>query len=449
MGEHKNAVVLGASIAGLGAARALSNHFERVTIVERDALVDAAIVRKGVPQAEHAHGLLASGYRVLDGYFPGMMDDLVAAGAIPGDVSGDFVWYQFGCWKLRADCGLRGIVVSRPTLEAAVRRRVRALPKVTFLDEHDVEGAVFDARAGRVTGVTIKNRKSNVSTTLDADLVVDTLGRGSPAPKWLASWGFGEVAEEQVKVEIGYATGLFERRSGDLFGTAGALVAGTPPATRHGFVLGTEGDRWTVTLVGGLRDFPPDDVAGWKEFARTLALPVVHELVKEREPLAPIASYRFPANRRRMFSSLARFPTGFLVMGDAVCSFNPAYGQGMSVALCQAKALDENIAQGDVGLAKRFLSRAHALCDAPWAIATGEDLRYPSVEGKRPPGFAVLSRYMERAHRAASRDPVVLRRFFDVANLLAPPTAMLSPGIAWRVLVGGRGAPQTSPAAKV
>jgi 2-polyprenyl-6-methoxyphenol hydroxylase-like FAD-dependent oxidoreductase len=445
---RKHAVVLGASMAGLGAARALTNHFERVTVIERDELSDEPVARKGVPQGAHAHGLLASGYRVLDTYFPGMMDELVTAGALPCDITGDFLWYHFGRWKLRADCGLLGIVVTRPSLEAAVRRRLRKHPKVTLLTGHDVESPVFGD--GRVTGATVKNRQTLASSTLDADLVVDSLGRGSPSSKWLASSGFGDVRTEEIKVDLGYATATFERRPGDLYGSVGAAIIGTPPeATRHGFVLGAERQRWVITLCGVLRDHPPTDLAEWRAFARSLATPDVDALVKDREPLTPIVSYRFASTQRRLYSRLPRFPAGFLVVGDAVCSFNPAYGQGMSVALCQAKALDECLAEGDEKLAARFWSRVDALTEAPWAITTGEDLRYPAVVGKRPPGFGVINRYMERAHHAATRDPVVLRRFFDVANLLAPPTAMLSPAIAWRVLLGGRGVSQESPAQKL
>src|ERR1044071_3334113 len=207
MAQRQHAVVLGASIAGLGAARALCEHFERVTLVERDALGDVPGKRKGVPQGEHAHGLLASGYRVLDAYFPGMMDDLVAAGALRGDSSGDFLWFNFGRWKLRADSGLPGFCVSRPMLETAVRRRVRALPKITLLSEHDVEAPVYDAAASRVTGVAARNRGTGESMTLETDLVVDALGRGSSSPHWLASWGFGEVTVELVEGRSGEGRG--------------------------------------------------------------------------------------------------------------------------------------------------------------------------------------------------------------------------------------------------
>src|SRR5215470_4716379 len=160
-------------MGGLLAARALSGHFERVTVIERDVLPAGEVVRKGVPQSGHAHGLLASGYRVMDAYFPGMMDGLEALGAPRGDVVGDFLWFQYGRWKLRHPAGLRGITVSRPCLEAAIRRRVKALANVAFLEGADGLRPAFDAAAGRVTGLVVRRRDQDVEETLDADLVVD------------------------------------------------------------------------------------------------------------------------------------------------------------------------------------------------------------------------------------------------------------------------------------
>jgi 2-polyprenyl-6-methoxyphenol hydroxylase-like FAD-dependent oxidoreductase len=449
--ETKHAIVLGGSMTGLATARALTNHFDRVTLVERDELPPGTGIRKGVPQSQHAHGVLPSGYRVLDDYFPGMMDELVAGGAMRGDLTGDFLWYQYGGWKLRADCGLGAIVVSRPFLERAVREHVMALAKVTVLQGHGVEEPVHDGAKRRVTGVLVRNRSTNAVSTLDADLVVDALGRGSSSPKWLAVWGYGAVAETSVPIEVGYATGVFERRPGDFFGSVGGVIAGTAPqSTRFAAVLGAEDNRWVITLAGCLRDYPPTDLEGWRAFARTLPTPDTYDLVKDREPMGPLASYRFPANRQVHYETLKEFPAGYLVIGDAVCSFNPIYGQGMSVALSEAKALDRCLAAGADNLAKRFFREVTRIAASPWAIATGEDYRYPQVEGKRPPGFGLVSRYMERAHRVAGSDPVVLKRFFEVASLLAPPPAMMAPWIAWRVLRGGAGSSRAaSPARKV
>jgi 2-polyprenyl-6-methoxyphenol hydroxylase-like FAD-dependent oxidoreductase len=208
-GMKGHAIVLGGSMAGLGAARALANHFERVTLVERDDLTTDSAHRKGVPQAQHAHGLLPSGYRILSDYFPRMMDELVAEGAIRGDLTGDFLWYQYGGWKLRADSGLEAIVVSRPLLERKVRDRVLALPKVTLLQGHDAESPIVDPGTRRVTGLSVRKLATGATAALDADLVVDARGRGSPSQTWLASLGYGQVKETTVPIEVGYATGVF------------------------------------------------------------------------------------------------------------------------------------------------------------------------------------------------------------------------------------------------
>jgi 2-polyprenyl-6-methoxyphenol hydroxylase-like FAD-dependent oxidoreductase len=435
MSDTRSAIVLGASISGLLAARALSSHFARVTIVERDTVPQGPELRRGVPQAAHAHGLLASGYRVMDDFFPGMMDELEALGATRGDIVGDFLWFQYGRWKLRHQAGLRGITVSRPCLEATIRRRVRDLANVTFLEGTDGVKPSFNTATGRVTGMIVRSRGGNADEKVAADFVVDASGRGSQSAVWLDEWGFGQPPAIAVKINVGYATRVFERRPGEFFNSMGGVVAGTPPAdTRYAAVLAAEGNRWVITLMGSVGDHPPTDEHGWLKFAASLPSPVVHDLVTSARPLGDIVSYRFPANQRRLYERMKRFPAGYLVVGDAVCSFNPLYGQGMSVAATEAKALDETFAAGLDGVASRFYARASKIIDIPWLIATGEDLRYPQVEGARPPGSSLVNTYLERVHAAASDDPAVCRKFFDVLNLLAAPSSLMAPAVAWRVL---------------
>jgi 2-polyprenyl-6-methoxyphenol hydroxylase-like FAD-dependent oxidoreductase len=442
-----HAIVLGASMAGLLTARQLSDHFARVTIVERDTLPADIATRKGVPQGAHAHGVLTSGYRVMDRYFPGMFTALEAAGCPVGDVTGRFLWHQYGAYKSRDDVGLEGICVSRPALESAVRERVCALPNVTLLEAHDAEHPVFDAASGRVTGQAVKDRGTGESRIVPADLVVDATGRGSQAPKLLESWGFGAPPVTTVKVDVGYATRVFERRSGDMGGYAGIVVAADAPRSRRvGVAIATEGDRWVVTLAGILGDHPPTDDAGWLDFAASLPTADILDIAKSRPPLVPIASYRYPANQRRHYEQMKRFPAGFLVLGDGFCSFNPIYGQGMSSAALQTVALGEALRSGDdAGLAARYFRRAAKVVDMPWMIATGEDFRYPEVEGKRPPMAGLVRGYLERVHRAAATDPVVNRKFFEVLTLLAPPQSLMTPRLMARVLLK-RPAPATAPA---
>ena len=444
--RYCSAVVLGASMTGLLAVRALSGHFERVTVVERDVLPESDMERKGVPQSAHAHGLLCSGYRVMDDYFPGMMDELESLGALHGDVVGDFLWFQYGRWKLRHESGLRGITLSRPCLETAIRRWVKALPNVTFLEGACRVRPTFDTASGSVTGLLVQSKDSSDQKTLQADLVVDASGRGSQSPQWLEYNGFGRPEELSIKVHVGYATRTFERRPGEFYNSNGGIISGTPPeSTRYGAVLATEGHRWMVTLVGTVGDYPPTNEKEWIAFAATLPVPAVYELVTAARPLTDIVSYRFPANRRQFYERMKRFPSGFLVMGDALCSFNPIYGQGMSVAAMEAKVLDDSLSTGLEGLSQRFYARARKIVDIPWAIATGEDLRFPQVEGRRPPGFRIMNRYLERVHAVASEDPVVCRRFFDVLNLLAPPSSLMAPRIAWRVLAPSGSKSEGSP----
>jgi hypothetical protein len=236
-------------------------------------------------------------------------------------------------------------------------------------------------------------------------------------------------------------SGSSQRRPGDFFDSIGGIIAGTPSAgTRSGGVLAAEGNRWVVTLGGTVGDYPPTNEEAWIAFAASLPVSAVHELVTSAPPLTDIVIYRFPANQRRLYERMKRFPSGYLVTGDAVCSFNPIYGQGMSVAATEAKALDDSLAIGLDGLWRRFYARTSKIVDIPWAIATGEDLRFPQVEGPRPLGSRVVNRYLDRVHAVASVDPVVSRKFFAVLNLLAPPSSLMSPRFAWRVLA--RSAPK-------
>ena len=433
MSNPSSAVVLGASMAGLLAARVLADRFDRVTLVERDPLPAGAAGRKGVPQGAHAHGLLASGFAAIAEWFPGIVDELESHGAFRVDVANDFVWFLHGTCKLRQPSDLTGVAVSRPCLEAAVRRRVRALPNVTLLDGTEVVEPVFEPARGRVTGVRVRAGQGS-EERLDAQLVVDATGRGSQTPRWLGAWGYPPPPVETVRVDVAYATRTFERRPGDFLSPGGAVVSDAPRSARIAAVLAAEGGRWIVTFAGAHGERAPADESAWRRFAAALPLPDVERLVASARPLSAIDGFRFPASQRRRYDRVASFPDGYVVVGDAVCSFNPIYGQGMSVAALEARALGECLRAGLPGLPRRFFRRIRGIVDVPWSIANGEDLRFPQVVGRRPPGFAASCRYLDRVHAAAAVDPRVAREFFGVLNLLAPPAALMAPRVLWRVL---------------
>ncbi|CAA9590479.1 MAG: hypothetical protein AVDCRST_MAG18-5041 [uncultured Thermomicrobiales bacterium] len=440
MAESKrngNAIVIGGSIAGLMAARVLADHFVRVTLIERDILTHGPEQRKGVPQGQQGHGLLAGGQRAMEGLFPGLTADLVAEGATTLDVIADATWHQPGSYRLRFASGLEGISLSRPLLEAGIRRRVRALANVAVLDGCEVTGLVASGDRARVTGVTVRRRDGEAAEeALAAALVVDAGGRGSRAPSWLEALGYARPEEEKIAVGVGYTSRLYRRRPGDLPGARAAICQPTPPhETRIGVLLPLEGDRWIATLAGWLGDHAPADDAGFLAFARSLAAPDIYDVIKQAEPLGDYATHKFPANLRRRYERLGRVPEGYAVVGDALCSFNPTYGQGMSSAALAVMALADCLreARGDLrGLPGRFYKRAATVIDTPWQMAAGGDFAYPGVTGKRAPGTDVINGYMGRVFGAATADRHVCRTLVEVANLLAPPSALFAP----RVLLG-------------
>jgi 2-polyprenyl-6-methoxyphenol hydroxylase-like FAD-dependent oxidoreductase len=430
-----HAIVIGGSMAGLLAARVLSDHFDHVTILERDPVQDAPEARKGQPQARHLHGLLAKGFGLMQSYFPGLANDLVAGGATLGDMGAMMRWYHFGGYKRQFQSGLIGVLMSRPFLEWQIRRRVLALPNVALRSAVAVTEMAATADRSRVTGVKATARTSQQVEMLDADLVVDASGRGSAAPKWLEALGYGRPAETEVKVDIAYATRVYRRRRGDMVGAELLMIVEEPPAgTRMGLVFPIEGDRWICSLGGQCGDHPPTDEVGFMEFARSLPTPEVYHLISRAEPLSAIMPHKFPASLRHHYEKLARFPAGFLVMGDAIASFNPIYGQGMTSAVMQAEALDQALAAAESSpLFARFFGAAAKVVDLPWQLAVGEDFRFPQTEGKKAPGTDLINAYVTHVHRATHQDTVVYAEFLKVMNLMQPPASLLKPAIAWRV----------------
>jgi 2-polyprenyl-6-methoxyphenol hydroxylase-like FAD-dependent oxidoreductase len=445
----KHAVVLGASMAGLAAARVLADVYERVTVLERDALPGAAAHRKGVPQSHHAHGLLAAGRVALEELFPGLTDELVANGALSGDLQAQSRWSNQGLRLCPGPSGLQGIALSRPLLEGSIRERVRALPNVWVVDRCVAAGLVGSPDGRRVCGVRVLRRAdSSAEEVLEADLVVDATGRGSRSPLWLEALGYPRPAEDEVRVGVAYASRVYRRRRDHADGDRAVVVAATVERPRGGAMLAMEGDRWMVTLNGYLGQRPPTDPDGFVAFAAGLPAPDIFEVISDAEPLGEVLPARYPASVRRRYERLDRFPEGYLVTGDAVCGFNPIYGQGMSVAALEALTLRECLRAGPAaGLARRFFAKAARIVDIPWGIAVGADLRFPGIHGARTAKVRLVNAYLARFHVAAATDPVLGGAFLRVVNLMDRPESLLGPTIALRVLRGNLRRTAVSPRA--
>jgi 2-polyprenyl-6-methoxyphenol hydroxylase-like FAD-dependent oxidoreductase len=436
-GTRKHAIVVGGSLAGLLAARVLSDHFENVTLIERDHIADAPGPRKGVPQGRHAHGLLLKGELIMAQLFPDLVPSLKLDGAVPVDMGLDFRWHHFGVWKARFDSGVKGSLLTRPFLEWHVARRVRAIRNVAILNAAVTQPAV-DAQGNRVIGVELQPA-ANSSRLLPADLVVDASGRGSQTPRWLESVGYARPAESVVKVNVMYASRLYRRPSKPT-DWRGMFVIPRAPLKRMAAIFSVEENRWLVTLGGLFNDHPPTDESGYLKFAASLPVPDVQEAISTAEPLTPIVTHRFPSNLRRHYEQLSHFPEGLVVMGDAVCSFNPIYGQGMTVSALEAMELNAALKQmavrsaGLTGLPRLFHSRIGKIVDVAWRLATSEDLRYAEAEGKRPPGTAFLQWYTGRIHERCSYDTDLCRRFYRVMHMLDAPESLFHPSVVARIV---------------
>lgn len=438
LGRH--ALVIGGSLAGLLVTRVLAESFEKVTCIERDMLTDAAAHRKGVPQSRHAHGLLAGGFEAMQQLFPDFAEELVHAGALLGDLVGDVLWYQYGAYKAQCASGLRGIMCSRPLLESAVRRRVLAMPNVQMFQGCAVLGLLASPDGSRVTGVRLVHGTDGSQDEVQADLVVDASGRGSKSPAWLAALGYDKPETGTVPINAGSTSRLYRRKPEALSGALGAIIGPRPPhQKRSGVIMAIEHDRWIVTLSGRLGDHAPTDAPDYLAFAQSLSAPDIYDVIKDAEPLSEPVAYKFPASVRHYYERLARFPMGYLVCGDALCSFNPAYAQGMSVAALEALSLrqclhDQGQAGNLTGLSQRFFPHAATVLDTLWTMVTSTDLNFLEVPGKGSLRTHFHNWYISKIHQAARRDQAVCRAFFAVANLLQPPSSLFHPKIMTRVI---------------
>ncbi|MET7284707.1 FAD-dependent monooxygenase [Streptomyces sp. NPDC005573] len=443
MSERKSsAVVLGGSLAGLLAARALASAGARVTVVERDALPAGPEPRKGLPQARHVHQLWSGGARALEDLLPGALEGLRAAGVRRVPMTTDMVGLSPYGWFRRWEESAYMLPAGRDLLDWVVRERVLAGGGIELLERAEAVGLTGTAR--EVTGVRVLPR-DGAEHTLPAGLVVDATGRGSRAPHWLAGLGLPAPERREVDSGLGYASRLFRAPKGARDGFPVVNIAPDPRISgtgRGGVLLPVEDGRWLVTLIGGRDDELPSGDEDFIPYALgRLRHPLLGELLAHAEPLGGVTVTRTTANRRHFYERAARWPDGFAVLGDAVCALNPVYGHGMAVAARSALALREvTLRRGGVGAPglARHVQKAVGRAVAPgWDLAIGSDVFYPGATEAGPTlRDRVLSAYVDRLLYTATGNGRIARRMTDVTSLQRGAQALLSPSVLVAAAVG-------------
>lgn len=448
-GPSRRALVIGGGMAGMLAAGVLVNIADEVTIIERDVLPAGPEPRKSLPQARHVHVLWSGGARAFERLMPGITDRWLAAGARRIPLPTGLVSMTAQGWLRRWPEMQYMIACTRDLLDWVVREQVLKMPAVTLLQGHEMQA--LEGTATCVTGARVRTPEGQ-DLSIEADLVVDASGRGSRATEWLQALGVGGIKEAEVDSGLVYASRFYRAPSaGDNFPIVNVQSdPGDPVPGRTATIVPVEGGRWLVTLSGTRGGEPSSDPGQFESFARSIRHPVVGELISLTTPLTEgVAVSRSTVNRRRYFEQASTWPDGFIVVGDAVATYNPLYGQGMTVA---AQGLVElSSAVGRSGLRSRGLARdvQRAIArpiNLAWELATSQDILYPGAKGQQPrSGTALMNRYVNRLVRAATGRAQVTQAFLGVVTMSEPPTSWVHPDIVVGALRGPGRRPLTAP----
>ncbi|RDJ22024.1 hypothetical protein DWF00_27275 [Bosea caraganae] len=421
----RQAVVIGAGIAGLSAAAAVSEFFETVHLLEQDKVQSEALPRPGVPQGQHPHVLMSGGFQALSSLLPGLGAELRAAGAIPLEIGRDLRWEVPGLGVFpKRDLGIFSFSLTRPLLEQVIARRVLALPNIISVNEISAVDIVLSADGARVARVEYQ-QSGHGTVSVPADLVIDATGRAGPIERCLQRHGKPLPPRSRIEVDTRYSTGIFALSSPQDF-VASVTFPAAPESSRGGYLLQIGDNLWQALLTGRGEEQPPADHDTFLGFARALATPTIAATLEGAELVGGIRRFAFRESVWRHFgqSASGRLPAGLLPIGDSLCRFNPVYGQGMSAAAIEAALLKATLArhlgQDDPlpRVGKSFLAQAHDLIAIPWSSSTLTDLVYPQTIAERPADLDERLRERREALANAFTNAEAHRDFFRRQQML-------------------------------
>jgi 2-polyprenyl-6-methoxyphenol hydroxylase-like FAD-dependent oxidoreductase len=434
MTKGSKSIVVGAGIGGLAAAAALSQHMSDVLFIDRDILPDDTAARLGVGQGAHTHQLLKAGELALERLLPGITDDFVAAGAVQMTVGRDVRVYDFGGWMDDCDAAFTVTSLSRPAYESVLRRRVAALENIRFQGETPV--LRFVVEDGRCTGVALED-----GAILAADLTIDSTGLTAPDLRQLQEDGHAEFPTEEVRINVAYTTGRFRRSETWRDDQIGYFVLPSQPDTHFGLMLPIEDGQWILSLCARGGAVPPRDPQAFKEYAKGLVEPHVYQRIKDAEVVGELRTFRKPTATRHSIWEARKWPQRLILIGDAMNSVNPTYGQGMTVAACEADALEALLSQATPleDLARTYLLQAGEISGRAWTLSINSDYVYPETEGERPANFAMSRALAATLRKLADEDMAFRRLRYRLVHMLETADALRSGPLAVRFFTALQG----------
>jgi flavin-dependent dehydrogenase len=433
MSRHDKAVIIGGGIAGKLAARVLADYFQEVTILERDQEPKGPIPRKGAPQGEHLHALLFAGHNGLEKLFPGITEKFHSGGAVKINSTKELVWFHHGVWKLRFDGGHSTTLQTRPHLEWHIHQSIKNLPNLIIQYNQVVQNYLVNEN--RIVGVELGD-----GSTQTADLIVDASGVSSLSTSWLNNQGI-HIPTDKVKIGLSYISKSYQLADSADKDWAIKLIYPNPPQEKIGGTISkVEGNRHIVTLIGYHNEIKEKEVlkddSNFIELAKKLPKPDIYEEIKNAAPLSKTSVYKVPHITWNHVDQIKNLPEGLLLIGDTICRIDPVFGQGMSIAVLEALALQklfqksQNIKQ----ITKSFHKRAEKIISPIWSMVIAEDFRYPETAGKKPFGLAIQQWYAKNMFLLSSQNQFVYNSFVKVMNLVSPITILMHPKIIKSVL---------------
>ncbi|MDK3010978.1 FAD/NAD(P)-binding protein [Bacillus sp. RB3] len=432
------AIVIGGSMAGKFAAKALSTSFKEVIIIEAGERWDGKSLRKRVPQSNHPHVLLKGGENAIEELFPNITNELIEAGSIINNFTRDLKWHQFGLWKQPFIGEVHMIQQSRPLLEWHIQKRIHQISNITIKYETLVKGLLVDAKLNKVCGVKVKYLETNTQEEVHADLVVDASGFGSKSIEWLREYEI-KVQEEKVRIDLFYATKMFKLKENEELDCCNMLMSPSFPDNPYGVLIQTiEDNRYFVTFSGYANEKAPQTGDEFYDFAENLSISNVTDFLNKAEGITDIKTYKIPYQVRRRFDLVNNVPEGLLVIGDAQCRFDPVFGQGVSVAAMEAYQLQlllQDRKQLDKTFTQQFYKKAATIIETPWDMTTTEISRHPQLKRELTTKQKFQLWYTKQIYRLSASNSDVYIRLVRVMNLIRSPFHLFHPKVLLSVLL--------------